>query len=124
MIQPYSQAYFPPMPVLVVALAAPQTGDWSATVSAIVDTGADFTVVPLSLLKPLTPPMVRPATLSSQWQDRRHVYVYEVDMRIGDEVLPAIDVAGDPLGNEILLGRNLLNRLDLRHEGPALRIHY
>ena len=107
-----------------MALAAPQTEDWSGTVSAIVDTGADFTVVPLSLLKPLAPPVVRPATLSSQWQDRRLVYVYEVDLRIGDVILPAIDVAGDPFSNEILLGRNLLNRLDLRHEGPALQIHY
>ncbi|HEY54005.1 MAG TPA: hypothetical protein G4N94_11160 [Caldilineae bacterium] len=92
--------------------------------SAIVDTGADFTVVPLALLRPLAAPIVRPATLSSQWQDRRFVYVYEVDLRIGNEILPAVDVAGDPFSNEILLGRNLLNRLDLRHEGPALSLHY
>ena len=53
----------------------------------------------------------------------RSVYVYEVDLRIGQMVLPAIDVAGDPFSDEVLLGRNVLNRLDLRLEGPALRTH-
>lgn len=67
--------------------------------------------------------MTRPAVLSNQWQERRPVYVYEVDLRIGGKVLPAVEVAGDPFGDELLLGRNVLNLLDLRLEGPALRIH-
>jgi len=44
-------------------------------------------------------------------------------LRIGRQVLPAVEVAGDPFGDELLLGRNVLNLLDLRLEGPALRIH-
>jgi hypothetical protein len=44
-------------------------------------------------------------------------------MSIGHVVLPAVDVAGDPYSAEMLLGRNVLNRLDLRLEGPALRTH-
>ncbi len=123
MIQPYSHAHFPPMPVLDVSLAAPESQDWAGPFSAEVDSGADFTIVPLSLLHPLNPPVVRPATLSSQWRDQRPVLVYELDLRIGDLVLPAVDVAGDPFSGEILLGRNVLNCLDLRLEGPALRTH-
>jgi len=123
MIQPYSQAHYPPMPVLDVSLAAPESQDWTGPFSAEVDSGADFTIVPASLLRPLHPPAVRPATLSSQWRDRRPVLVYEVDLRVGDLVLPAVDVAGDPYSGEILLGRNVLNCLDLRLEGPALRTH-
>jgi hypothetical protein len=49
--------------------------------------------------------------------------LYEVDVRLGDLVFPGIDVAGDFASNEILLGRNVLNRLDLRLEGPKLRTH-
>lgn len=111
------------MPALDVSFSTPESSNWSGPHQAVVDSGADFTLIPLTLLSPLDPPVVRPATLSSQWQDRRPVYVYEVDVRIGDLVLPAVDVAGDPYSGEILLGRNVLNRLDLRLEGPQLRTH-
>ena len=57
------------------------------------------------------------------WQDKRNAYVYEVDIRIGEIVLPAIDVAGDRVSDQILLGRNVLNKLDLRLEGPKQRTH-
>ena len=111
------------MPILDVWIAAPEERAWSGPFIAIVDTGADFTIVPLSLLSSLNPPVVRPATLSSQWQEEYFIYVYEIDLRLGNAVLPAIDVAGDPHSNEVLLGRNVLNRLDLRLQGPAQLTH-
>lgn len=123
MIQSYSTATFPPIPVLDITMSSPAADEWSALTSAIVDSGADFTVAPVALLEEIAAPMTRPAILSNPWQDRRQVYVYEVDLRIGLQVLPAIEVAGDPFSDEILLGRNVLNLLDLRLEGPALRIH-
>lgn len=123
MIQSYSTATFPPIPVLDIALSAPATDDWCAPLSAIVDSGADFTIAPVALLEEIAAPITRPAVLSNPWQDRRQVYVYEVDLRIGLQVLPAVEVAGDPFSDELLLGRNVLNLLDLRLEGPALRIH-
>ena len=90
---------------------------------AIVDSGADFTIIPLDLLNLVEPPVVKPVILSSQWQDKRSAYLYEIDLHVGDKVLPAVDVAGDPNSDEILLGRNVLNRLDLRLEGPELKTH-
>lgn len=123
MIQPYLQAVFPPIPVLEVVLSAPASDHWSGSFTAIVDSGADFTIIPLALIKSLDAPVIRPAVLSSQWRDRRSVYVYKVDIRVGEIILPAVDVAGDPFSDEIILGRNVLNRLDLRLEGPALRTH-
>lgn len=123
MIQPFSPDYFPPMPVLDVWLTAPEDSAWHGPFAAVVDTGADFTIVPARILRTFKPPVVRPAVLSSQWQDQRPVQVYEVDLRIGDLTLPAVDVAGDPFSHEVLLGRNVLNRLDVRLEGPAQRTH-
>ncbi|MBN1145639.1 MAG: retropepsin-like domain-containing protein [Anaerolineales bacterium] len=123
MIQAYSTSAFPAIPVLDVSFAFPESADWKGPYPAIVDSGADFTVVPIALLRPLDLPVVRPVTLSSLWQDKRAAYMYEVDLRIGDLVLPAVDVAGDRVGGQILLGRNVLNKLDLRLEGPAQRTH-
>jgi hypothetical protein len=111
MIQSYARSYRPPIPVLDIALSFPDSDDWHGTYTAIIDSGADFTIVPLANLQPLNIPILRPATLSSQWPDRRAVNVYEVDLRIGSLFLPAIEVAGDLHSNEIILGCNVLNYL-------------
>ncbi|MGC9395285.1 MAG: hypothetical protein ACP5J4_10560 [Anaerolineae bacterium] len=121
--QPFSTAYFPPMPVMDAWIAAPADQNWVGPFTAIIDTGADFTLVPISWLLPLNPPVVRPAILSSQWQEEHSVYVYEIDPRLGDLILPAVDVAGDPFSKEVLLGRNVLNQLDIRLQGPAYITH-
>ena len=123
MIQAYSSALFPPIPVLDVFFAFPAGDDWNGPHQALVDSGADFTIVPAALVAQLNLPVVRPVYVSSHWQDRRSAYVYEVDIRVGDMVLPAVDVVGDRHGAQVLLGRNLLNKLDLRLQGPVLRTH-
>ena len=38
---------------------------------------------------------------------------------IGDVILPGIEVVGDPFGNEIVVGRDILNRLRILLDGPA-----
>lgn len=123
MIRKYSSSVYPPVPVLDVSLSAPMKDDWSGPYEAIVDSGADFTICPLDLFELIQPPVVKPVILSSQWKEKRSVHLYEVDLRIGDIIFPAVDVAGDPGSEEIILGRNVLNRVDLRLEEPALRTH-
>ena len=123
MIVPYSADHYPPRPVLEIALAYPASAAWHGPYVAQLDSGADFTIGPLELVRNLNAPMVRPATLSSPWGEQRSVYVYEVDLRLGTIVLPAVDLAGVPGSSDLLLGRNVLNRLDLRFDGPRLRLH-
>ena len=55
----------------------------------------------------------------SHWGERRRVILYLVDIRVGSLTLPGLEVVGDDLGNEILLGRDVLNRLRLLLDGPA-----
>jgi hypothetical protein len=45
-------------------------------------------------------------------------HVYLLDVEVGDQLLPGIVVAGGPAANEIILGRNVLNRLALFLDGP------
>ena len=123
MTQSYDQTRLPPIPVLDVWLAVPDSTDWHGPYPAIVDSGADLTIVPLDLLRQLAAPYLKRAVLRSQWEERQIVFLHEVDLRIEGIVLPAIDVAGDTISQEVLLGRNALNRLDLRLEGPGLRTH-
>lgn len=122
-IQPYSRQYHPPVPVLDIFLSFPDSSDGRGPFLAELDSGADLTIIPLSIITALGVIAIDQITLMSQWRDRHLVHLFQADVRIAGIVLPAIDVAGDPRSKEILLDRNVLNRLDLRLEGPRLRTH-
>lgn len=122
MIQAHSRAYRPPIPVLEITLSAPDRNDWHRPFLAIVDSGADATIVPFTIIDEIRSEIVRPAVLSSQWRDRRSVNIYEVDLQLDTLIFYALEVAGDRQSNEIILGRNFLNLIDLRLNGPALQV--
>ncbi len=44
--------------------------------------------------------------------------MFTVDIGIDQLCLPAVEVVGDERGNEIILGRNVLNKLRLLLDGP------
>ena len=60
MIQTYSFNYYPPMPVLTVLLFFPDSGQWYGPHLGIVDSGADYTMIPLSNLALIDPVLVQP----------------------------------------------------------------
>ena len=49
MIRRYSYTYFPPIPVLDISISPPEQENWNGPYEAIVDSGADFTIVPVRL---------------------------------------------------------------------------
>lgn len=55
--------------------------------------------------------------MRSQWGERRRVLLYLVDVKIGEITLPGIEVVGDELSTEIVLGRDVLNRLRVLLDG-------
>lgn len=122
MKQTYSSRYHPPMPIIEIRLQAPGERKWHDYMLAIVDSGADFTIAPTAVIALLDPPILRYGTLSTQWQDRRATTIYDVDIQIGEIVLTAVEVAEDRQGAEVILGRNVLNLLDLRLNGPELQV--
>lgn len=118
MKQAYMAEYYPPMPVLSMRLGYPAETLLSERFPAIIDTGADITLVPLSLLDDIAAPMVTKTHIRSQWGERRTVTVFAVDIEIAGLRLPSIEVIGDERGREIVLGRNVLNKLKLLLNGP------
>lgn len=118
----YLTTYVPPIPTLTIYISSPATDTWLGPLTAIVDSGADFCIVPLQLLKDIGANAERSAIIASQWDDRISVKIYVVDIRIGTSTLPGVEVAGDPTTNEIILGRNLLNYLDIELNGPQLEL--
>ncbi len=49
--------------------------------------------------------------------------LFLVDVRIGESVLPHVQVVGDEVGDEVILGRDVLNKLKLLLDGPAAVTH-
>ena len=89
---------------------------------AFVDSGADATLVQRSLLEGIQATFADDAHLRSQWGERRRVRLYVVDVKIGDWVLPSITVVGDDRSSELIVGRDVLNRLRILLDGPTLRV--
>ncbi len=116
---PYDVTYEPAIPVCRVTFIAPVT-DRRIELTAIVDTGADGTLVPVRHLQRIEARRAFEASLRSQWGERRTVFLYVVDLKIGDLTLPGVYVVGDELGDETVLGRNVLNRIRLLLDGPDM----
>jgi predicted aspartyl protease len=117
--QPYLAAYTPPIPALEIALCLPE-GRSLEPVSALVDTGADATIVPMHFIQQPGLRSVETAYIRTPWDERRSVKIYLLDIQTENGALPGVEVVGDEVGRELILGRNVLNKLILLLNGPAL----
>lgn len=114
----YDSNYFPPAPNVEISLAIPDESFKVGPLLAFVDTGADATIVPIRLLRPLLAPVYDRKTLRSPLGDRRAVDVYLLDVGIAGVRLPVIEIVADAFGHEIIVGRNVLNKVRLLLDGP------
>ena len=116
---PYDTTYDLALPVCGMELTAVPTGR-RVELTAIIDTGADGTIIPVRHLRKIGARRAFETGLRSQWGERRTVFLYLVDLQIGELTLSGIYVVGDELGDEVVLGRNVLNHLRLLLDGPAV----
>ena len=114
----YSRDYFPPAPIIDITLISTAESLRSGPLPALVDSGADGTIVPIGYLDEIHAPPTREMVIRSQWADRHPVILYLVDVQIGDLTLPGIEVVGDEISDELVLGRDILNRLRVLLDGP------
>lgn len=115
----YSRVYSPPAPVVTVTLFDAVTGSERAKLEAKLDTGADVTVLPESVIAQLA--LVPRAKAVLRGFDGRAStrLVYYVGMRVMGVTLPAVRcVTATRTG--ALLGRNVLNRFVITLDGPGL----
>jgi predicted aspartyl protease len=116
---PYLDTYCPPMPALEIRLGYPGESLIQDPLTTIIDTGADGTLVPQSLLDQVGAPFVDNVRVRSHWGEWRNMQMFTIDIGVGALRLLAVEVVGDDRGEEIVLGRNVLNRLRLLLDGPA-----
>ena len=116
----YSSDYYPHAPVFPVKIAIPGGAPGETTQMALIDTGADGTFIPTSILEELGLPIIYMTTVRSHLGDRLHrVPVHKVDFVLFDSIrLPNIEAVADDWGGSLIIGRNLLNKLQLFLDGP------
>jgi predicted aspartyl protease len=122
MKRPYNQAYFPPIPVLQACFSCELTGLYTDDVLCLVDTGADTSVAPVYLLEQIGAAVDGFGRLHGQWGGTRQVSFYLVDVTVEGVTFSGILVAGDKEGHDVLLGRDVLNRMRLLFDGLGLEL--
>ena len=118
MNQPYSQSFVPPAAVIEIRLAALDQAQTAGPFLALIDTGADASLVPKWVLLKLGAPSMFEAHLRSPWGELHVVVMHLADILIGSERFPAIELAASESDDEFVLGRNVLNKLTLFLDGP------
>ncbi len=114
----YDSSFFPPAPSIEIRLGAPDASLAIGPVRAFVDTGADVSIVPIRHIEPLALQADNRKFLRSGWGERRLVDVYLLDVGIGNLRLSLIEIIADERGSEVILGRNVLNKLVVLLNGP------
>ena len=120
----YSDTYNPPAPVFHVRIAIPGEAPRGDRKIALVDTGADGTFVPTRMLEKLELPIIYLTNVRSHLGDRLHrVSIHKVDLILFDTIrLPNIEVISDDWGSDIIIGRNVLNKIEIHLDGPNLTV--
>ncbi|MCS7186590.1 MAG: retroviral-like aspartic protease family protein [Armatimonadota bacterium] len=116
---PYDTSYSPPAPVADVTLLSPTNPLLNFLAKALLDTGADITVVPdwLPLRLQLMP--VGEVFVAGIDGIPNRFVLYELNLAIGQLSLQSLRVAAAPT-TEFILGRDVLNQIDIRLNGPQL----
>jgi predicted aspartyl protease len=120
---PYSRDYYPPAPIIEVTfVTAAESLRVGPLPPALVDSGADGTIVPIDFLDRIHAPSTTEMSIRSHWGESRRILLYLVDVQIGDLTLPGMEVVGDEISTEIVIGRDILNRLQVLLNGPGQTI--
>ena len=111
--------YTPSAPVLDITIKPqPATKEQTGTmVRALVDSGADATMLPEKLLVEIGALKVDRRRSPGVYGQVRTVSVYPVDVQIGLLFIPSIQAIGVADDDEPLIGRNVLNHLIVTLDG-------
>jgi predicted aspartyl protease len=113
------RAYDPPMPMLDIGISRPGLNAPSATVEAVVDTGADGTLIPRDTLERVGAAFVDRAYLRGMTGQRQPVDLYLVTLYLGPLRITGVRAVALSPGDITILGRDVLNQLNLALIGVA-----
>lgn len=114
----YDSHYYPSMPVIEIKIRR-RASQPALSLKAIVDSGADATMIPLHYLRQLQVRKGQTKWLSGITGGRYEVEMYTVAVQIGEQMAHYIDVVGTERRNEAIVGRDLLNNYIFTLNAPG-----
>lgn len=117
----YSAAYHPPMPMIDLAVGLP-LGETVVDLQAIVDSGADATMIPVRYLQQVGARRSRKAIMRGVSGEGMLIDLYAVAVRLGPYRQGFVEVIGVVDGDETIIGRDILNHLSVTLNGPAMTV--
>lgn len=115
----YSSHYQPPIPMVEIAIGVPLS-ETIIELQAIVDSGADATMVPVQYLQDVGAQPSRKAIMRGVLDKGTLVDLYAVGVRLGPYRQGFIEVVGVVDSEETIIGRDILNHLSVTLNGPAM----
>ena len=115
----YDFSFSPSMPVVDVALMPIARNREPVRMTAMIDSGADGTLVPLSQLRAIKAHRSGQVILRSVTGAPTVVDVYKVALQVGPHLFSYVRVAADKHNTLIVLGRDILNHLVITLNGLA-----
>jgi hypothetical protein len=114
----YDASYFPAIPIVEIEIKTIKSAS-GVVLRAIVDSGADATIIPIGYLHQIQARKGKKAWLRGVTPGRVQIDRYRVWLRIGGHRLMYLQVVGDEQGEEAILGRDLLNQWIVTLNGLA-----
>lgn len=112
---PYDRSYDPPAPTVSLLIAAPGSEETPVLVTALVDSGADLCVLPAALARQLGLPLTDVLRVAGVGGAMRNASVHAADIVLAGR-RELVEVVA--LGDEPLVGRNLLRSFVATLDGP------
>lgn len=117
----YSANEEPPAPAFPVRVRHPALRDRSLDLTGKIDTGADLTAIPVSVVAALTLDRTTDMAVAGFDGLPRRVELYAVQLELPTGERSRLNALAVP-ADYVLLGRDVLNQLRLLLDGPALSL--
>ncbi|MBK8904491.1 MAG: retroviral-like aspartic protease family protein [Anaerolineaceae bacterium] len=114
----YDNDYSPAMPVVDIVIGRAM-GAASLALKALVDSGADATIIPVHSLQEIRARRSRKMWMSGTTGGRVLVDLYQVSLQLGPLTQALLEVVGSTQNDEVIVGRDVLNHLTVTLNGPA-----
>lgn len=111
----YSSNYSPSAPVAEITIRAQS----AVEVTALLDSGADGTMIPHHILLGVGAVFVRTAKVTGIGGKSSLVDLYLIEIQIGPLQVPGVKAVASRVSTEVIIGRDVLNHLIVTLDGIA-----
>ncbi len=118
--QEYNRKEFSPaMPVLEIGVSRAGRDRPAITIEAVIDSGSDGTLIPLDYLERADAQYIDRTFIRGVTGHRQSIDLYLVTIHIGAYRVHAVRAGALPENSQTLLGRDVLNQLNIMLNGLA-----